>query len=915
MGKKRTSRPKPEPTLRERAEAVLRATRKQLVRIPREQIEKVVHELDVHQVELQMQNEELRESQVRLAQSRDRFNGLYDFAPVGYCTLDKAGVILEANLTLAAMLGVERKKLIGGKFTRFVTFGGQDTLYFHLRDALADEEKQTCELPMRTTHGAEIVVRMESVAMRDSGSHALHCWSAISDVTARKQAEDALTRSHAELEQRVAERTRSLSDSEERFRALVQASSDAVYRMSADWHEMRLLVGRNFIPDTTKPSRSWLQKYILPEDQAHVMAAINKAIRTKSVFELEHRVFRVDGSLGWTFSRAIPILNASGRILEWFGMASDATARKQAEASVREQRDTAQRYLDIAGVILVALDSAGKVTLINRKGCEMLGYREKEIVGQSWFGRFVPERHRADTRKVFERILAGKIEKAESNENPVLTRGRIARLVAWQNRALTDEKGRIVGTLSSGEDITERRAAEEVLRRQTEMLRLSFDAIIIRQLRGGIESWNRGAEELYGFKEGEAIGRVIHKLLRTVPPIPFREIDAQLRKKGRWEGELCHHAKDGRELIVSARLQAFGGNDGVVRVLETNRDITGRKQAEEALREREKRLRSILGTVVDAVITIDGRGTIVAANPATERVFGYTEAEMSGRNVKMLMPSPYREEHDRYLENYHRTGEAKIIDVGREIHAQRKNGTIFPVELTVSKVDDLGLFIGVIRDISQRKALEQELLDISELERRKFGQELHDGLGQRLTGLEMFAHALARKIGHRDIALAREARQLKKELRETVTQTRLLSHNLAPVPLSGEGLRWGLQELAEGTNQIPSVRCRFHCPTPIMVHDPTVATQMYRIAQEAVTNALKHGRARRVIIALSDRDDALQLIVENNGRPLSKTRRGEIRGTGLRVMRYRAGLIGASVDIRSLHPRGVRVTCTARRQI
>ncbi len=127
----------------------------------------------------------------------------------------------------------------------------------------------------------------------------------------------------------------SLRQSEERFRAFVTASSDVVYRMSSDWSEMQQLHGRDFIADTEKPNRAWLQEYIHPDDQPHVMAVINEAIRTKSIFELEHRVRRVDGTLGWTFSRAIPLLDAKGEIVEWFGAASDVTERKQAEEQIR----------------------------------------------------------------------------------------------------------------------------------------------------------------------------------------------------------------------------------------------------------------------------------------------------------------------------------------------------------------------------------------------------------------------------------------------------------------------------------------------------------------------------------------------------------------------------------------------------
>jgi signal transduction histidine kinase len=122
---------------------------------------------------------------------------------------------------------------------------------------------------------------------------------------------------------------------EERFRALVVASSDVVYSMSPDWSEMRRLEGKDFIADTFETSHDWLDKYIYADDQPQVMAAIRQAIRTKSIFNLEHRVRRQDGSVGWTHSRAIPLLASNGDIVEWFGSASDITALKRAQESLR----------------------------------------------------------------------------------------------------------------------------------------------------------------------------------------------------------------------------------------------------------------------------------------------------------------------------------------------------------------------------------------------------------------------------------------------------------------------------------------------------------------------------------------------------------------------------------------------------
>ena len=149
----------------------------------------------------------------------------------------------------------------------------------------------------------------------------------------------------AELEQRVAERTTELQESETRYRALVTATSNVIYRMNPDWSEMRQLHGQKFIADTEEPNHNWLQQYIHPDDQSHVMDSIREAIRTKGTFELEHRVLRADGTLGWTFSRAIPLLDPNGGILEWFGAASDITERKQLEEALKKMNEELERLV------------------------------------------------------------------------------------------------------------------------------------------------------------------------------------------------------------------------------------------------------------------------------------------------------------------------------------------------------------------------------------------------------------------------------------------------------------------------------------------------------------------------------------------------------------------------------------------
>lgn len=146
----------------------------------------------------------------------------------------------------------------------------------------------------------------------------------------------ARVQTHLELSRVRHEANKLVRENEERLRAFVTASSDATYRMSPDWTQMHHLQGKDSIADTTEPTCDWLSRYIHPDDQANVMSVIEKAVRTKSLFEAEHRVIRADGSLGWTFSRAVPLLDEQGEIVEWFGTATDVTARKKAEEELRE---------------------------------------------------------------------------------------------------------------------------------------------------------------------------------------------------------------------------------------------------------------------------------------------------------------------------------------------------------------------------------------------------------------------------------------------------------------------------------------------------------------------------------------------------------------------------------------------------
>ena len=332
-----------------------------------------------------------------------------------------------------------------------------------------------------------------------------------------------------------------------------------------------------------------------------------------------------------------------------------------------------------------------------------------------------------------------------------------------------------------------------------------------------------------------------------------------------------------------------------------------------ALRDSEERMRAVLQTAVEGIVTIDERGIIESVNPAMQKIFGYTAAEMLGKNVSMLMPPPYREEHDGYIANYQRTGKARIIGIGREVMAQRKDGSLFPMDLSVGEMRLASgrMFTGIIRDITARKQLEKQILEISDREQRRIGQDLHDGLGQHLTGIELMTEVLQQNLASIAPREAARAEEITEHVREAVRQAKLLARGLTPVVVESQGLMAALQQMAGNMAHMFSVTCEFHCAKPVPVEDHAVATQLYRIAQEAVSNAIKHGQAKRVEIHLRAPGDRILLMVKDYGVGFRPPPAGN-PGMGLRIMQFRAGMIGANLSIQKDIDRGTSVICSLR---
>lgn len=634
--------------------------------------------------------------------------------------------------------------------------------------------------------------------------------------------------------------------------------------------------------------------------------------------------------------------DATGRVDGYVGINTDISERKRAQQDLQRANETLARHVEQQSAALRSSEQ-----------------RYRDLVEQAVDGIFVTDLTgrlldaNSSATKMFGRGLE---ELRELRFRDLIVPAEVARIPAeftqlgsggvvtsqWQLRRRDGSTfpGEIVAQRLDGgrllailRDITARRQAEDALRESELRFRKVFEGvatgIAITDLQGRFELSNPAYSRLVGWSAQELhrtdFSRLVHAEDRVANLAEFHRLAAG--EIGQFELENRLMRKDGELRWVHKFISALPDETGrPAHLVCLVTDVTERKRAEEALHElnatleqrvaertaalqaSEERQRAILDTVVDAIVTADEHGTIVAANPATERICGWTTAELIGQNLNVLVPAAYREQHDQHLEEYRRTGIARIIGSRREVQAQRKDGGVFPIELAIGKVQRLGLVTCVIRDLTERKRLEADVLDIGEDERRRLAAELHDGVCQELAGLGYRVGALLQGREPIGPAPAKELENIAEAIFQVAQHTRQVAHAMNPLIAAGDGLMLGLRQLAATTSRRCAVQCLFNCPAPVQVAQLTVAFQLYRVAQEAVHNAIQHGDAKRITVRLSQREGALCLEIVDSGTGVS-AEAVDAPGMGIRTMKYRVGLIGGQFTIERRRRGGTSVRC------
>lgn len=578
---------------------------------------------------------------------------------------------------------------------------------------------------------------------------------------------------------------------------------------------------------------------------------------------------------------------------------------------------------------------------------------------------YQPEEYVANTRLWIElvheddrSVIQQQIERALSGHHETASEYRIRRKdgqLCWLRKLIIpyyDDDGRLTAYDALLRDITEEKKAQHSLQQSEENYRLLFDDDLtgdyVATPDGEILLCNRALVDMFGFTcREQAIGSSLRGFYSD--PYSWDALIEQIRELGTLDRvERITRRNNGKTLhVVETVIGTFDERGNLIRLkgyvfddthsrVETAKLRQRTIDLEEAVQQRTREIRAershleaILDSALDGIISIDSRGMIQTINRSAERLFGYARAEVIGQNVSMLMPSPYREEHDGYIRRYLKTGERRILDSVRELVARRKDGSTFPVEVSITEVDHLQVFTGIVHDISERKQLQAHILQIAEDEQRRIGQELHDGIGQELTGLALFAGTLVellnaipqesteetvRQLNNSQfIRLRTLAERISSQLNATNVHVRQLAHGVMPVQIEPRGLQAALAELAASIDTHPAVGCRFESNPNVNVADNATATHLYRIAQEATSNSLRHSQATEINIMLGCDCDHVVLEVKDNGVGIHASENEDRAdcgaGMGLRTMQYRCGVIGGTFHIEAGPSDGTSIRC------
>jgi len=450
--------------------------------------------------------------------------------------------------------------------------------------------------------------------------------------------------------------------------------------------------------------------------------------------------------------------------------------------------------------------------------------------------------------------------------------------------------------------------------------------ICLHDLDGVLLYVNQAVARTLGYKPQALLGKKLSAFLAPSMRHLFGAYLERIRQQPTDRGQLRVVTKDGQERVWAYHnVLRYDETGKLAYVLSHAQDITERVQWEEALQQVHAELESCVAERTaelqraqerfvkafqaspDAIIITSMDGRYIDVNPSFQRLSGYSRDEVIGRTSREL---------DRWVNPRDRATVARLfleqgVVYDFEARFWTKAGAMCEMLLSVERIelDGSPCALTIAHDVTERRQLEREIIEISERERQRIGHDLHDSLGQHLTGIAFLSKVLAQRLQARGSAEATEAAQIVDFVNQAIVQARKLAEGLAPVTLETYGLVFALQELAANVQALFHISCQVTSDRAIHIADHAVVMHLYRIVQEAVNNAVQHGRAQHITITLTVLQGGFTLMVHDDGVGFPATI-AQRHGMGLRIMRHRARMIGATLEIQRGAHGGTSVICT-----
>jgi len=707
---------KPADELRSQAEVIARENAilspKHFEELTPNEVRQALYELRVHQVELEMQNDELRRAQAELDATRERYFDLYDMAPVGYCTISEQGLIIEANLTVANLLGVTRSDLTGQPMTRFIHKEEQDIFYIHRKQLFDTDMPQAFELRMVKDNGSDFWARLEAATVQEACGTPV-CRVVISNINEYKRGEAAL------------------KESELKYRSLIESSSDAIF--CVDEKGEYKFTNQIFASTFGKTADYFIGKTfwdIYPKKHADMRYEVTKRVfQTGTSESVEVEVPLPDKTL-YFYATANPIKDETGRVILTLTHATDITERKKAEEALIKATYRLDLAQTVAGTGIWDWDIVSGHIEWTRQIFALFGLDRTKTTAsfEAWKGCLHPE----DVEIAGLRIEQALKEKKDLNSDyrVVLPDGRI-RWINAVGKGEYDNHGQPVRMIGICIDITERKLFEELLlssqHRLSDIIEFLPDATLVIDKEGKVIAWNQAIETMTGVKKADMIGKGDYEY--ALPFYGERRpilIDLALHPESEREKSYTHIQRLGDILFGEAYtpglmggkihlsatasvLRDAGGE--IVAAIECIRDDTQRRKAQEELKSAEERYRSIFENAQEGIYRSTPAGRIIMANKAMANMFGYKTPEELMTNVTDVARQFYvnPEERTKLMEIIEEQGSL----VNHETQFHRTDGSVFWVSMTMQGVrDEKGQILyyeGIDEDITDRKEIDERM--------------------------------------------------------------------------------------------------------------------------------------------------------------------------------------------------------------